>query len=40
MFFLLLCFVYMVIFEIHNRRAEGKPDKVTKPKSQFYIFLD
>ena len=41
MLFLLLCFVYMVIFEIiHNRRAEGKPDEVTKLESRFYLFLD
>jgi len=30
----------MVIFEIHNRWAEEKPDEVTKLESQFYLFLD
>ena len=40
--FLLLCFVYIVIFETQNGRRSGKkPDhKVTNLESQFYLFLD
>lgn len=39
--FLLLCFVYMVIFETQNRKQKKKPDQVvTKLESHVYFFVD